>query len=57
MKIYELMLALKQPGNNRNTKIQVQATDQNVARELVKSMYAGSGTRIIAGPKEIKKKH
>lgn len=56
MKIYELMLSLKQPGNRKNTKVQVQAPDQVTAKQLVKAMYAGSDTRIIGGPKEIKQK-
>lgn len=54
MKMYELMLSLKQSGNRKSTKIQVQAKDQVTARQLVQAAYAGSDTRIIAGPKEIK---
>lgn len=56
MKIYELMLSLKQSGNRKNTKIQVQADNPIVAKQLVKAMYAGSDTQIVAGPKEIKQK-
>lgn len=57
MKMYELMLSLKQPGNRKNTKIQVQADNQITAKQLVKAMYAGTGTEIVAGPREIKQKN
>jgi hypothetical protein len=56
MKMYELMLSLKQPGNRKNVKIQVQAPDQITAKQLVQASYAGSDTRIVGGPKEIKQK-
>lgn len=56
MKIYELMLSLKQSGNRKNTKIQVRADNPVTAKQLVNAMYAGSDTRIVAGPKEIKQK-
>ena len=56
MKMYELMLSLKQAGNRKNTKIQVQAKDQITAKQLVQAAYAGSDTRIVSGPREIKQK-
>lgn len=52
--MYELMLSLKQAGNRKNVKIQVKANDQLTAKQLVQAAYAGSDTRIVAGPKEIK---
>ena len=52
--MYELMLSLKQAGNRKNAKIQVKANDQLTAKQLVQASYAGSDTRIVAGPREIK---
>lgn len=56
MKMYELMLSLKQPGNRKNVKIQIQAPNQITAKQLAQASYAGTDTRIVAGPKEIKQK-
>jgi hypothetical protein len=54
MKMYELMISLKQSGNRKKTRVVVQADNQITAKQLVNAQYAGSDTRIVSGPKEIK---
>jgi hypothetical protein len=52
--MYELMISLKQSGNRKKTRVVVQADNQITAKQLVNAQYAGSDTRIVSGPKEIK---
>lgn len=54
MKMYELMIALQQSGNPKNVKVVVQADNLITAKQMVQAQYAGSKTRIVTIPKEVK---
>lgn len=54
MKMYEILIGLKQPGNVKRINVIVQADNQITAKQLVKAQYAGSGTTILKNPIEVK---
>ena len=51
MKIWEIIAAIKQPGNQRMVHVHVEAPNQIVAKELVKAQYAGSNLQIRGTPR------
>ena len=53
MRIWEILAAIKQPGNQRIVTIQVKAPNQIVAKELAKSMYAGSNLQLRGTPRPL----
>ena len=53
MKMWEILAAIKQPGNQRIVTIQVQAPNQIVAKELAKAQYAGSDVQFRGTPRPV----
>lgn len=53
MKMWEILAAIKQPGNQRIVTIQVQAPNQIVAKELAKAQYAGSNLQLRGTPRPV----
>lgn len=54
MRMWEIIAAIKQPGNQRMVTIHIEAPNQIVAKELVKAQYAGSGVQLRGTPREVK---
>lgn len=53
MRMWEIIAAIKQPGNQRMVTIRVEAPNQIVAKELAKAQYAGSDLKIRGTPRPI----
>lgn len=53
MRMWEIIAAIKQPGNQRIVTIRVEAPTQIVAKELAKAQYAGSDLKIRGTPRPI----
>jgi hypothetical protein len=49
--MWEVLAAIKQPGNQRMVNVRVQAPDIVVAKELVQAQYAGSNVKIQGTPR------
>ena len=54
MKMYELWLAIQQSGNKKHVKVVVQAENQIDAKQLVSRQYAGTDTKIVRNPIEVR---
>lgn len=54
MKMWEIIAAIKQPGNQRLVNVRIQAPNQIVAKELVKAQYAGSNLSLRGVPRQVK---
>lgn len=51
MKMWEILAAIKQPGNKRYVNVRIEAPNAIVAKELVKAQYAGSNLTIQGSPR------
>ncbi len=49
--MYEIIAAIKQPGNQRIVNVRVEAPNQIVAKELIKAQYAGSKVELRGTPR------
>ncbi len=54
MKMWEIIAAIKQPGNQRLVKVRIEAPDQIVAKEMIKAQYAGSNLSLRGVPRQVK---
>lgn len=53
MRMWEIIAAIKQPGNQRMVTIHVEAPNQILAKELAKAQYAGSNLQLRGTPRPI----